>query len=125
MKALIYELEMKIPELKDKIYPTNAPESAEKPYLVYYLMNDQQGKTLNGFTSNQTLRYMFSCMAVRYRDMKSLTDKVKAFLMTLPRTSIGENKDTYVQDLDINNVSEVWESQLKVNRGIIDFTIYI
>lgn len=123
-KALKYELEQRIPELVGNVYPTNAPETATKPYLVYTRINTDKTKTLEGYTGDGALSYMFSCMAVKYGDMKSLTDKVEAFLMALPGTDIGEAQDIHVEDIKINNISEVWEPELKVNRGIIDFTIY-
>ena len=123
-KALKYELEQHIPELIGNIYPTNAPETATKPYLVYARINTGKTKTLEGYTGDEALSYMFSCMATRYEDMKSLTEKVEAFLMSIPKTSIGADSEIYVEDLDINNVDETWEPELKVNRGIIDFTIY-
>jgi hypothetical protein len=123
-RALRYELENRIPELKDEVYPTNAPETSTRPYLVYARINTDKAKTLNGYTGNETLTCMFSIMATRYGDMKSLTKKVENFLMSLPGTSIGE-ENIYIEDLTINNVTEQYEHELKINRGIIDFTIYI
>lgn len=122
--ALRYELEQKIPELTGQIYPTHAPETATKPYLVYARITTQKTKTLEGYTDKQALSYMFSCMATKYPDMKSLSNKVEAFLISLPRTEIGE-EHAFIQDIEINNITEAWEPELKVNRGIIDFTIYI
>jgi hypothetical protein len=122
-KSLKFELEQHIPELVGSIYPTNAPETATKPYLVYARINTDKTKTLDGYTGDEALSYMFSCMASRYGDMKSLTDKVEAFLITLPGTEIGQ-EHIFVEDLEINNITETWEPELKVNRGIIDFTIY-
>lgn len=123
-KALRYELATKIPELLNQIYPTNAPESASKPYLVYTRINTDITKTLEGYTDNEALSFMFSIMATKYTDMKSLTDKVKTFLISIPNTYIGENKEYYIHDIKINNISELYESGLQVNRGILDFTIY-
>jgi len=122
-EALRYELENRIPELKDEIYPTNAPETASKPYLVYARITTRRDKTLKGYTDSQALSYMFSVMAHRYADMKSLTKKVEDFLLSLPGTTIGEEA-IYVEDLSINNIAEQYEHELRVNRGIIDFTIY-
>ena len=119
-----YELEQHIPELVGSIYPTNAPETATKPYLVYTRINTDKTKTLEGYTEDGALSYMFSCMAVEYGGMKNLIDKVEAFLVSLPGMDIGKAQDIHVEDIKINNISEVWESELKVNRGIIDFTIY-
>lgn len=121
--ALRYELENRIPELKDEVYPTNAPETSTKPYLVYARISTNKTKTLEGFTGGQAVSFMFSIMATRYGDMKSLTKKVEDFLMSLPGAGIGEEK-IHIQDLTINNIHEQYEHELKVNRGIIDFTIY-
>ena len=122
--ALRYELIKAIPELKDNIYPTNAPEDSTKPYLVYARINTRRLKTFEGYTGNQELSYMFSIMAKRYADMKSMRDKVEQVLLSLPKKYIGEDSSIFVEDIDINNVTEQYEHELKVNRGIIDFTIY-
>ena len=131
--ALRYELEKRIPELAPTakpdgaeeyyVFPTNAPETSTRPYLVYARITTMKTKTLEGFTENEALSYMFSIMASRYSDMKSLTRKVEDFLISLPGTTIGE-ENIYIEDIEINNVHEQYEHELKVNRGIIDFTIY-
>lgn len=122
-KALRYELEQAIPELIGNIYPTNAPESSKRPYLVYARITTRHVKTLDGYTGKHALGFMFNVMASKYADMKALAEKVEAFLIALPRTNIGEN-NLQIEDLEINNISEAYEFELKVNRGIIDFTIY-
>ena len=119
--ALRSKLVQEIPELADQIYPTNAPEGHTKPYLVYARISTKKIKTLEGFTGKEHLSYMFSIMATRYSDMKRITKKVEKLLESLPKTTIG---GFYIEDIDINNVHEVYEHELKVNRGIIDCTIY-
>jgi hypothetical protein len=121
--ALRYELIKVIPELNNQIYPTNAPEGSQGPYLVYARITTRKEKTLEGYTNKQALSYMFSIMATKYSEMKSLTKKVEDLLISLPKTSIG-TQGIYIEDIDINNVTEQYEHELKVNRGIIDFTIY-
>jgi len=122
-QALRYELESRITELADEVYPTNAPETATKPYLVYARINTDITKTLQGHTQSEALSFMFSIMATKYGAMKSLTKKVEDFLLSTPRTTIGE-ENIYIEDIKINNISETYEHELKVNRGIVDFTIY-
>lgn len=124
-KALKYELENRIPELANSIYPTNAPEGVLKPYLVYARITTRRIKTLEGYTNKQAISYMYSVMATKYSDMYNLRNKVEQLLLSLPLTNIGSDGSIYVEDITINNIDETWESQLKVNRGIIDFTIYI
>lgn len=122
-QALRYELVKAIPELENQIYPTNAPEGATKPYLVYARITTNKLKTLKGYTGKEYISYMFSIMATRYSDMKSLTKQVEDFLIQLPGKAIGAQQ-IYIEDININNVAEQYEHELKVNRGIIDFTIY-
>jgi len=121
--ALRHELN-KITDIKNKIYSTNAPEGATGPYLVYARINTDKVKTLEGYTNNQALSYMFSIMAAKYSDMISVRDKVEDALLAFPGTSIGDKAKIYIEDLDINNIDEQYEHELGVNRGIIDFTIY-
>ena len=124
-KALRYELIRAIPELSGEIYPTNAPKSATKPHLVYYRADTDRNKTLDGYTDAKALRFYFSIMAVRYDDMKPIADKVENLLIKMAGLHIGKDMDTYVEDITIHNIEEGFENNLKINRGIIDFTIYI
>jgi hypothetical protein len=122
--ALRYEINTKITELKDSIYPTNAPETYTKPYLVYTRITTRKTKTLEGYTDKQALSYLFSIMATKYSDMVRLRGQVEEALLSIPKTEIGDKTKYYIEDLDINNIDEQYEHELKVNRGIIDFTIY-
>jgi hypothetical protein len=63
-------------------------------------------------------------MAIKYSDMKSLSNKIETFLMSIVKADIGAANSIHVEDLKINNINETWEPALSVNRGIIDFTIY-
>lgn len=128
--ALRHELIQAIPELNNQIHPTNAPEGATGPYLVYARINTNKTKTLEGYTGDQALSYMFSIMATKYSDMVRVRNLVEKLLIGdddskgLAQREIGDATKFYIEDLDINNVDETWENELKVNRGIIDFTIY-
>lgn len=119
--ALRNKLIQEIPELENQIYPTNAPETCKKPYIVYTRISTEKIKTLEGFMGKEYLSFMFSVMATKYGDMKELTKKIENLLESLPNSELG---GFFIEDIDINNVHEVYEHELKVNRGIIDFTIY-
>jgi len=122
--ALRYELVQAIPELNNQIFPTNAPEGAKGPYLVYARISTDETKTLEGYTGNGAISYMFSIMAKKYEDMVRVRQQVKQLLLSLPKTWIGKDSSIFVEDLSINNITEQYEHELGVNRGIIDFTIY-
>ena len=123
--ALRHELITAISELSNSIYPTNAPEDATRPYLVYTRITTRKTKTLEGYTNKQALSYLFSVMATKYSDMVSMRKQVEELLLGMPGTQIGDKTKYYIEDLDINNIDEQYEHELKVNRGIIDFTIYL
>lgn len=122
--ALRYEIRLNIPELDDRAYATNAPETCIKPYLVYARIKTDKTKTLEGYANLQALSFMFSVHATKYKDMTAIRGKVENLLLDMPKRNIGENGEVYVEDIDINNITETWEPNLKINRGIIDFTVY-
>ncbi len=118
-KALRNAITQAIPNMK--IYPTNAPENVKEPYLVYMRTRTDKAKTLDGYTDKQALSFMFSIMATKYADMVDTRKQIEDLLLSLPKTQID---GIHIGDIDINNIDEQYEHQLKVNRGIIDFTIY-
>lgn len=122
--ALRHEIVKAIPELTNQMYPTNAPEEASRPYLVYQRSNTTKLKTLEGYSSKEDLSFVFNIMAIRYSDMVRIRKLVEVHLISLTKTEIGDEDKFYVEDLNINNIEEQFEHQLGVNRGIVDFTIY-
>ena len=127
--ALRQELETKIEELKPLadgtgfIFPTNAPEGVTRPYLVYARISTDIDKTLEGYENTGSISYMFSIMASRYSDMVRIRNEIEETIKAMPKKRIGEQR-VYIKDININNVTEQYEHELKVNRGIIDFTIF-
>ncbi len=124
-EALRYEIEQAIPELAGEIYPTHAPETYKKPYLVYTRTKTDRTKTLEGYTDKQALSFMWSVMATKYPHMLPVRNKLEELLTGMAKRSIGVNGDVYIEDVDIEDINEIYEFNFGVNRGIIIFTIYI
>ena len=122
--ALRYELVNTIPELDNQVFPTNAPETATKPYLVYTRTGTDLLKTLQGYTGDEYLSFVFNVMSVRYSDMSRIRKSVQEMLMGFPKETIGNAGKYFIEEITINNIDEQYEHQLGVNRGIVDFTIY-
>nr|WP_312578223.1 hypothetical protein [Sedimentibacter sp.] len=122
--ALEYEIETNIPELVGEIYPTNAPKSHEKPCLVYMRTKTDKVKTLEGYTGEQALSFMFSVIVKRYENMIALRDNIEALLLSMPKRTIGLEENIFIEDIDIEDINETYEFELGANRGIIIFTIY-
>lgn len=123
-QELRFELIKAIPELNNSIYPTNAPEGVLRPYFIYTRINTNNIKTLEGYENKGSLSFMFSIMATKYSDMVDLRKKVENLIKSLPKKSIGNINKIFIEDINVNNVTEQYEHELGVNRGIIDFTIY-
>ncbi|WNF31638.1 hypothetical protein RI196_09975 [Aeribacillus composti] len=121
-KALRYELNQ-IPEITNKIYPTNAPEGKESPYLVYILSRYEQTKTLTEIKNNIESSYLLNVLASSYAQMKELTKKVKEKVLTFYQRNIG-TEGIFIADLTVNNISETYESELGMYRGIVDITFW-
>lgn len=119
-KALRYELNI-IPELTNKIFPTNAPEGEKAPYLVY-MTRKKLLKVLDGHTKDREAYVMLNILCNSYAEMKEITSKVENLIISFPLRKIGGN-GPYVQDITLDEITETYENELKLQRGIIPFKI--
>ena len=120
-KALRYELN-KVSELENKIFPMNAPEGKKPPYLVY-ITRKKPLKDLDGVTEDRECYLILNILCSSYLEMKDITKKIEDIIIKFPLKSIGK-ENLYIQDIDITDISESYEEQLKLHRGIITFTVY-
>lgn len=120
-KALRYELN-KVSELENKIFPMNAPEGQKPPYLVY-ITRKKLLKDLDGATEDRECYLILNILCSSYSQMKYITKNIEDIIVKFPLKSIGE-ENLYIQDIDITDISESYEDQLKLHRGIIPFTVY-
>jgi hypothetical protein len=121
-KALRYELNQ-IPEIANRIYPTNAPEGKDPPYLVYILSHYGQTKTLTEIANIIEANYLLNVLAGSYAQMKDLTSKTLNTVTSFLGREIGAD-GIFVSDLTVNDISETYENELGVYRGIIDVTFW-
>lgn len=127
IQALIHEVETYITELTGKVYPTNAPEGVEAPYLVYYRGSVEYYKTLTEDSEDTFERtgMLFQVMGKRYGEITEISDKLQSLLKSLPRTDIGPEDDhVHIQDVEITNLAEDYQEELALKRIIIDFNIW-
>lgn len=118
--ALRHELN-KISEINNKIFSTNAPKGQKTPYLVY-MVRKKSLKTLEGITNDRESNVMLNILCDSYPQMKDITKKVEELIITFPLRVIGDN-GPYIEDLTIDEISEIYENELKLQRGIIPFQI--
>jgi hypothetical protein len=105
------------------IYPLNAPEGVEAPYLVYLSGELMEVKSLDGFISYGNVNIELNILALEYSDMKDLSKKVLTLIKTFLKRKIGDD-GPYIQNLTLDPDSpEMWEEQVKLYRKIISFNI--
>ena len=121
-EALCYELS-KIPEFKGEIYPTNIPKGTQPPFLIYILSNFNQERCLDGYLPDEDKSFLLNVMAKEYEEMKNLTQTVKEMVQGWVNTSIGE-VPIYVEDVEIINMTDTYENEIELYRGILDIKIY-
>lgn len=121
-RALVYELS-KIAELGGKIYPTNAPHGEKSPYMTYILSSYEQLRTLDAILEDTEKSYMLNILCASYAQMKELTEAVKEKVYGFIGNCIGQTP-VYVENVIINNMSETYEDELKLYRGILDISIF-
>ena len=120
-KALRYELN-KVSEIENKIFPMNAPEGQKTPYLVY-ITSKKHLKNLDGVTENKECYLILNVLCSSYSQMKDISKKIEVIITKFPLRTIGE-ENLYIQDIDLSDITEDYEEQLKLHRGIIPFTVY-
>ncbi|WP_195990006.1 hypothetical protein [Clostridium sp. D53t1_180928_C8] len=120
-KALRDELN-KVSEIENKIFPMNAPEGQKAPYLVY-ITRKKHLKNLDGVTENKECYLILNVLCSSYSQMKDISKKIEVIITKFPLRTIGE-ENLYIQDIDLSDITEDYEEQLKLHRGIIPFTVY-
>lgn len=112
-----------ITELKNKVFPLNAPEGTDAPYLVYISSEGQYDKSLDGFLDTKELGCELNILNVGYKNLKNLSKKVMDKLKSFEGRNIGTD-GMYIQELTFDDDSpELYEDQVQFYRKIINFKI--
>lgn len=122
-EALRVEL-IKITELNNKVFPLNAKEGTEAPYLVYVSSEGQYDKSLGGFHNTKEVSVELNILHSKYSSMKALSKKVMDKLKTFEKRHLGET-GPFIQELVFENDGvELYEAQVDLYRKKIDIRVY-
>ena len=122
-KQLKYELSVIFPKMK--IYPLSAPDDYAPPYIIYHRDSTVWEKTLDGYTKNESINYIINVFDRSYDEMLEMREIVEMFLKEMDNSTIGEDNDIYVEEVQLIGVGEIFEKDLKLNRGVVDFICHI
>lgn len=124
--ALEQELSV-ISALNNRIYPLSSPEanaSRGVPYLIYGSSEGLRTKSLSdGYMDGKTVRGELNVVTARYETMKQITAEVIEVLVGMEQREIGAD-GPFIQELTYSEPVELYESQPRLHRCVIDFEVY-
>lgn len=124
--ALRQEL-IAIPEVHNRVYPLDAPEATKHngvPYIIYSSSEGLRDKAITeGYLSSKEVRGEINVIAERYSEMKAITKKVIAILLSFPGRQIGSG-GPYIDDLTYEMPVELYEVQAALYRCPIEFSVF-
>lgn len=108
------------PLFNDKVYPTNAPEG-EKPNYLVYQYKESETKSLEGYEGLLITDIVLNAMTKSFKEANDKSKVLKALLLEIDRTKIG---DYSIQEVTFDQIEIVYENELKIYRAIVPATIY-
>ena len=104
----------------NKVYPTNAPEGEQTPYLVYFY-RETENKTLEGYDGLYTANIVLNVFTKTFSEANSKKEILELMIKHLTNTMLGV---FFIQEISLEETEVIYENKLKVYRGIIPATIY-
>ena len=109
--------------LEEKVFPLNAAEGENAPYVVYASSEGIQEKSLDGFSTTKEITCDIHVIHTSYSEMKSLLQQVINRVTTFPGRIIGGG--VLVKDLEYSNVDENRNDDTQEYIGSFDITVRI
>jgi len=105
-----------IPDILDKIYPLNAEEGIEAPYIVYLQAGGNEYKSFDGYSGLKKVLFEFNILHNSYTEMKYLTKTVVDKIIDLEETVINGLE---IQGITLEEPVELFEKEIELYRSII------
>lgn len=122
-EALVEELSS-IEGLNDKVFPLNATEGTNPPFIIYVSSEGEQDQTLTGYTDTKALTCEIHLIAETYSELKSLIKLVIAKLQTFFARAIGTNGPV-IKSFAMDEPLEAHEEEVGYSRCSFDIRVRI
>ena len=124
LDALRAEIINAVPELAGQVWPGSAPKSHSIPYAIYVNMGEIRERYLNSLSQPLGVRVMLNVFERNYDAMRLLRHQAEKFLLGLRFVNIGAEGEWFVNHAEIGTVTETYENEISLHRGIIDFEVF-
>ena len=102
--------------LGDRVYPSGeAPQKPVTPYIVYFLVDDNEDFTHDGPTGLVTARFQFSIYADTALSAKTIAKELK--------TLLNDYKSASIQGAFYDSQSDQYEQATRLHHVPVDFMI--
>lgn len=112
-----------LPGLETKVFPIIAAQGTEAPYITYVLGSSERTYDLVGNADLVKSQYQLDLYHPTYSGLKALKKLVVQTIKTFSLRKLA-GSGPYVQQAEIVNDYETYESEVKLYRGIIEFNSY-
>lgn len=109
--------------LSGKVFPLNAPEGALTPYCTYKQSGSERENGLFGMVPLMKCEFQFDAYHISYNSLESIKKSLIQLIKTFNQRNIG-GSGPYIQQVEILNDFEAYESNIKLYRGIIELNLY-
>lgn len=115
-------LRAQLTAITDKIYPLEAPEGIKAPYIIYHMTRGSRLKSLDGYNGSRYTTFQFDITAPSYGQIKVLMKQLAEVLMGIQGFTSADGLN--IQNCDLLNEFETFESITKSYRGIVECRIF-
>jgi hypothetical protein len=122
-ESLRYELAT-ITGLEDKVYPLNASEGVEPPFVVYVSSEGEEIQTLDGYTGLTEITTEIHVVAASYDELKRFERAVIDKMQTFFGRIIGID-GVYVKSFSYTEPTETHENETGYERAVFDTRVRI
>jgi hypothetical protein len=121
-EALVYELET-ITEINNKVFPLNAEEGQEPPFVVYVSSPGEEIQTLDGYTGLKQVTCELHIVSESYSHLQSLTTSVMGRVKSFYARPIGIDGPV-IKSVTLGEPIEEAEPEAKLKRCSFDLKVY-
>lgn len=108
--------------LLNRVFPLQAKQNQEVPYVVYERIQTERERTLSGYPGLVTVYFQLDVYEKAYTNLKTVSANIVTKLKTIEGTTLGTY---FIQLLNIENESEAVEDDKDVKWYRTTFEISI
>lgn len=120
-EALCAELQT-ISGLEQKVFPQNAEENTEAPFVVYVSSGGEKVQTLEGYTDLTELSFEVNVVANSYEELKSYVETISNKVRSFFGRNIGTN-GPYIKSVSFTEPNEDFQENQGYHKSTFNVRV--